>query len=290
MLDHPIVDVALGLVLLCSVLSLVASVVKEWISTLLGLRAKNLRKGIQTLIGDDYATKLYGIRWSARWRRRRSFRPTSHRAPSRRRSWTCSRTGRMASPVAGKEDKAAGFVDNVSGDPVLGPALRALSSAGAKTVAGLRSEIAAWFDESMNRVSGWYRRRTQMIILAIGAVVTVSANASTVHVVRDLWQDDGLRYAVAQEAIAAASTSQSPDSLQVPDAILASFPLGWEGEDLFGRDDEVPDWTRGIWIAHLMGWFFTAAAVSLGAPFWFDLLSRVAKLRGTGGRPGGAGG
>ena len=96
---------------------------------------------------------------------------------------------------------------------MLGPALRALSSAGAKTVADLRSEIAAWFDESMNRVSGWYRRRTQIIILAIGAVVTVSANASTVHVVRDLWQDDALRYSVAQEALAAASTTQSSDSL-----------------------------------------------------------------------------
>ena len=36
----------------------------------------------------------------------------------------------------------------------------------------------------------------------------------------------------------------------------------------------------------LFGWLFTTAAVSLGAPFWFDLLSRVAKLRGTGGGRG----
>ena len=49
MLDHPIVDVALGLILLYTVLSLLASIVKEWISTLLGLRAKNLEKGIKTL-------------------------------------------------------------------------------------------------------------------------------------------------------------------------------------------------------------------------------------------------
>ena len=39
-----------------------------------------------------------------------------------------------------------------------------------------------------------------------------------------------------------------------------------------------------------MGWVLTATAVSLGAPFWFDLLSRVAKLRGTGRRPEGAAG
>ena len=49
MLDHPIVGVALGLILLYTVLSLFASIVKEWISTLLGLRAKNLEKGIKTL-------------------------------------------------------------------------------------------------------------------------------------------------------------------------------------------------------------------------------------------------
>ena len=58
MLDHPIVDVALGLILLYTVLSLFASVVKEWISTFFGLRAKNLEKGIQTLIGANYASKL----------------------------------------------------------------------------------------------------------------------------------------------------------------------------------------------------------------------------------------
>ena len=52
MLDHPIVDVALGLILLYTVLSLFASIVKEWISTLLGLRAKNLEKGIKTAVGQ----------------------------------------------------------------------------------------------------------------------------------------------------------------------------------------------------------------------------------------------
>ena len=71
-----------------------------------------------------------------------------------------------------------------------------------------------------------------------------------------------------------------PDTLQVPDGLLASFPLVWEG---------VSGWGVGGWVTHLFRWLFTAAAVSLGAPFWFDLLSRVAKLRGTGRRPGGGG-
>ena len=184
--------------------------------------------------------------------------------------------------VIAARDRAAVLVDRVGDDPVLGPAIRALSNAGAETVADLRCEIAAWFDEGMNRVSGWYRRRAQRYIFLIGAVVAGSANASTLHVVRDLWDDDALRYALAQQAVAVAGDAENSNTLQiqVPDAVLASFPLGWEG---------VSGWGVGGWVTHLFGWLFTAATVSLGAPFWFDLLSRVAKLRGTGGRPGGGG-
>ena len=82
--------------------------------------------------------------------------------------------------------------------------------------------------------------------------------------------------------VSAEGAAETADSLRVRDNILESFPLGWEG---------VSDWGVGGWITHALGWLFTAAAVSLGAPFWFDLLSRVARLRGTGGgRPGGGGG
>ena len=296
MLEHPIVDVALGLILLYTVLSLFASVVKEWISTFLSLRAKNLRKGIQTLIGADYAAKLYGHPLV-------STLATEKKLPSYIGSGTfaaalvdllvhgdddqSTEDTEDDQSTEDAEEKAAQFIRKVSGDPELGRALRALSSTGVETVAELRTEIATWFDDGMNRVSGWYRRQTQWIIFAIGAGVTLFANASTVHVAADLWRDDMLRYSVAQQAVSMASPTPSPDSLQASEALLASFPVGWEDEDPLGVREGVPDWTSGTWFAHLMGWILTAAAVSLGAPFWFDLLGRVAKLRGTGKRPGG---
>ena len=33
------------------------------------------------------------------------------------------------------------------------------------------------------------------------------------------------------------------------------------------------------------GWFLTAAALTLGAPFWFDLLNQFINLRGAGAKP-----
>jgi hypothetical protein len=35
-------------------------------------------------------------------------------------------------------------------------------------------------------------------------------------------------------------------------------------------------------ISHLFGWLLSVAAVSLGAPFWFDTLSRFINIRGAG--------
>ena len=59
MFDHPIIDVTLGLVFFYVVLSLVASAVQEWIASVCAMRSKNLRAGVENLIGNDYAKKVY---------------------------------------------------------------------------------------------------------------------------------------------------------------------------------------------------------------------------------------
>jgi hypothetical protein len=44
-------------------------------------------------------------------------------------------------------------------------------------------------------------------------------------------------------------------------------------------------WLWAIVPAHLLGWFLTAVAVSLGAPFWFDTLNRFMNIRAAGTAP-----
>lgn len=43
---------------------------------------------------------------------------------------------------------------------------------------------------------------------------------------------------------------------------------------------------QGNWFSMLIGWVITALAISLGAPFWFDLLNKIVSLRGTGTKEG----
>jgi hypothetical protein len=50
------------------------------------------------------------------------------------------------------------------------------------------------------------------------------------------------------------------------------------GDGLFVRSA----WAFGAFWRHLLGWIVTILAISIGAPFWFDLLNRFVNLRSAG--------
>ena len=54
------------------------------------------------------------------------------------------------------------------------------------------------------------------------------------------------------------------------------LPIGWNNEDPRTR------WSwpnEGAFWLKLLGWLLTAFAISLGAPFWFDMLNKVMNIR-----------
>ena len=117
----------------------------------------------------------------------------------------------------------------------------------------------------MDRVAGWYKRQVMYSLLAVATVVTVAVNADTIRIAEQLWRDDALRIAVAaaaEEAVAAGDLSRIDERAE-----LDTFPIGYPN-------------SSGI--PTLVGWFLTIAAISLGAPFWFDLLGKIAHLRASG--------
>ena len=44
-------------------------------------------------------------------------------------------------------------------------------------------------------------------------------------------------------------------------------------------------WFGNVLWTHAIGWILTALAVSIGAPFWFDLLNRFMNIRNAGRAP-----
>lgn len=271
--DHPIIDVVLGLIFFYVVLSLVASAVQEWIASICALRAKNLWTGVQTLVGNDYATLIYKHPLIDNLARK-DKRP-SYIAPET--LTTVLLHVIVKQDNAGQDPQpppqdARALVDKIPDDHALKDIVGAILDDGQGSVEELRSNLASWFDEGMNRVSGWYKRQTKILIFAIAAGLTIATNASSIHIAEELWRNDALRTQIAAQAESAAQEDHAAPLDAEDYKTFESLPIGW--------DNVTGGWHD--WFKRALGWLITTAAISLGAPFWFDLLGKVANLRGSG--------
>lgn len=304
MFGSQVLEVAIGLVLMYLLLSLISSSIREAIESQLKSRAVDLESGIRELLqdpGGDGLTKalyehpiVFGL-----------FKGAYDPSKSRRNLPSYIPSGNFAvalldivargpSVAAATAATAPLSIDSLRaavGRMPNAPVQRALLTAIDTAHGDLRraqANVEAWFDSSMERVSGWYKRRTQMIIFAVGLVLTVAVNADTLGVVESLVQDDSLRKAIVAEAeMAARDANRSGADVKAVRAELhdLGFPVGWARS--------LPAWTDECGVMcvgeavlrqapyHVPGWLLTAFAISLGAPFWFDVLKRIMVIRST---------
>src|SRR6185503_8974006 len=74
-------------------------------------------------------------------------------------------------------------------------------------VVKVRENIENWFDSSMDRVSGWYKRRAQITIMVVGFFVAITVNVDTITVAKRLSTDKGLRESLVAAADAYAKAN-----------------------------------------------------------------------------------
>ena len=142
----------------------------------------------------------------------------------------------------------------------------------------------------MDRVAGWYKRRTQGITLTLGLLIAIAINADTLFIARALSNDASLRKGLVAAAEARAnkplSTDPSASGKDIEQYLtnlkLLGLPIGWQDRpDALPDPPWVPAWAKPAMVQHWLGWALTALAVSLGAPFWFDMLNKFIVIRST---------
>jgi FtsZ-binding cell division protein ZapB len=77
----------------------------------------------------------------------------------------------------------------------------------------LQREVEAWFNRSMERASGVYRRNAKGVAILIGFLLATAANADTFHIINRLAKDSFLRSAVTQAASQVISETQTAATL-----------------------------------------------------------------------------
>ncbi|WP_105435812.1 hypothetical protein [Neorhizobium tomejilense] len=172
--------------------------------------------------------------------------------------------------------------------------LNALNDAG-QDLQKARDSIAVWFDGTMDRLTGQYKREMQKVTLLLGLLLAVLLNADSFAVTRELWRNSTIRTEVVEKAANLPANEITKTCANEPEnqreicgirllnkrlADLAPLPLGWDLNTI------TPD-SNGLsfLLLKIPGLLVTALAISLGAPFWFDLLQKFVDIRGTGKKP-----
>jgi hypothetical protein len=306
-----VIDVLIGLVMVFLLMSLVCSTISEQISAALCRRQRMLLKGIRELLQDEDLVDAFYKHpriWSL-YRGEYDQAKKTGKLPSYIPTEAFSAAiidiaarGRDPSNAvhAGPEapvlslDLLRRNVGNIGTPQVQRLMISAIDSAQGD-IKKVKESIDAWFDGTMDRVAGWYKREVQLSLFVIGAVLTIVIDVDTIEIARDLYKDPARRQAAV--AMATAVTQQSrtagtmSDSLalgRIAKAAMDSLhglgiPVAWADVDVAGWPKTGSSWSAigGHALRSSSGWLITAVAISFGAPFWFDLLNKVMVIRST---------
>ncbi len=255
------IDVGLGLMFIYLILGLVCTAANELIAGLFQMRRRNLEKGLKSLLtheGDANLLEIFKNHALLKSLYGKKFKP-SYLPPCIFTSVLLDLIHQADPHTPRQMADIREVINRFPNDSVLKNTFRVLMHDAENDIQRLRRNIESWYNEAMISVSGWYKTKTQYIIFLIALVITGLANADTIQLAKAFSQDPQLLAAVVTETKKITASAN----------LETGIPLGWE---------EFPSESRE-WVSKIFGLFITALAVSMGAPFWFDMLKKVVNVR-----------
>ena len=296
-------DLAIGMIVVFLLVSTLCSALREAIEALLKTRAAYLETAIREMLDDKDGKGLTqslfdhpllsGL-----------FLGKYQPKPAKKKLWVLA-NGRGLPSYVPASSFAKALLDLAARGPAGGAQVTPWAS-GAATIAALRARlqspnnglnpnvsrallhaidtaqgdlkqaeknVASWFDDSMDRVAGWYKRSTQWLVFVIALVVTVLGNVDSIAIAKHLYQDETARAAAVQSAEASVAGSKLPEPQKAREVLeQLELPIGWT------NSGQPVGWGM---LDRVLGWLLTTFAATLGAPFWFDVLNKVMVIRST---------
>jgi len=322
MFNSSILDVAIGLVFVYLLLGLICTTVNEWISQRFKLRASTLKQGIQALLHAPEDSAVVIEEFYSHPLIRTLALPGSHPAYMDPRTFALAIMDILSKGASDAQTAEARFeaikhcIANELPDSQFRTSLQILLSSSGNSLETFGKRLETWFDSSMDRVSGWYKNKVQIITAIVAVIVTIFVNADTLSIAHKLMVFPVIRDQIVKSAEGTRSVAPITPTQEAELAAISGWSdefrafnklerchnknLCCPGQSASGCDDPsfpglefLKSMTSGVfytWLwniipGHLVGWFVTAIAASLGAPFWFDILNRFMNVRAAGANP-----
>ncbi len=291
MFGSTVLDLAIGLIFTFLIISLITSTATEALASASGWRANTLLQGIKDLLNDQNFTGLalslynHGLinpqaNGIAKTLNDLTAKP-SYIDAKQFATALIELTGISSGvtlPVS--QERVDAVVTDLKGkinasvsDDQLKQVLNGIVERAGGDINKINSGISDWFNQSMERVAGVYKRKTQLWTIVIALILTIAFNLDAVRVALALWDQPMLLKSLPQLASSVSPT----DALKQFQGV--GLPFGWDNDAI----TYFKDTTNGPhWIFAIAGWIVTALSALFGAPFWFDALQKFVQLRGAG--------
>ncbi len=179
-----------------------------------------------------------------------------------------------------------------------------------------KARVEAHFNAVSDRISGWFKRRTQVAMFVVGFLLAILFNVDSIYIFQHLEKNPVLvQSLVAQaEKIEADRQQQTPITedaaadvtersaatvqdlrgklknlnQQISNFEQMGLPIGWYSTQAQVKaGPTMQDYIVSQFLEPMkwIGWLITALAGVLGAPFWFDAISKLFAIRGAGRKP-----
>jgi hypothetical protein len=305
------IDVLIGLAVVMLALSMAVTMITQFVTTILNSRGRHLKRGLVDLLGQvDPALRsevagriadavLTHPLVSASGRRLGSV---VHREE------LTTLLLDLAGPGGGLEDDAKqalraalarngiadpeGTLRNIravslqleAGNPELTASVRHTMAILQEARVDYTAKINSWFDQTIDRVAQRFTASTRAITFGGALLVAALLQVDAVNLVNRLAADDTLRQAFVTQAAATHGMSAQP---AVGTAAGPTPAAGIEREYLaFLAENGVvaiprssADWARRWTVVNLGGVLVTTLLLTLGAPFWYNVLGKLLQLR-----------
>jgi len=287
-----IIQVAIGIIFVWVILAVITSQVQDWVASIFTWRASFLEDAVEQMLGNpEVKNKLYnhpliqGL-YTNDGKRKPAGIPQDKFAlvlfeevinsgitvADAKNTFDNLKKSVAALKAKGEGNPMTNFAKSLD-TLLIGIEEKADDATHSITEARIRVE--SWFNDSMDRLGGAYRRRMQITGLIVGITVAAALNVDTGAIMTTLWKDPILRQAIVTQANQVQESDIQPGQPATVEEIaknaeklnILSLPIGWSAKN-------IPTNANG-WVAKIVGILLSGMAAAQGAPYWFDIMRKL---------------
>ena len=146
----------------------------------------------------------------------------------------------------------------------------------------LQDEIAFWFSCALQEPSRTYKIHLKIVSFLVSLVIVIAANVDSLYIIRRISENTATRAVVMQHAANIQGCQRQLNSLQCTERLSSLMertfiPVGWHPAN---RRKQFAQLSRVVILRTIGGWLLSSLAIAMGSRFWLQIFNQLGVMLG----------